>query len=111
MIPLLLLSALALAIIVERFWSLRRDKLLPPGLVEEVRPRVAAGKRLEAAHVDSLRSALPLGGLLAAELDVRNRGREVMREGVEATGRHLVHGMDPFLNTLGTIAGPGSLLG
>ena len=31
MIPLLLLSAVALAIIVERFWSLRRERVLPPG--------------------------------------------------------------------------------
>ena len=37
MIPLLLLSAVALAIIVERFWSLRRDRVLPPGLGDEVR--------------------------------------------------------------------------
>ena len=35
MIPLLLLSAIALAIIVERFWSLRRDKVLPPGLGDD----------------------------------------------------------------------------
>ena len=111
MIPLLLLSALALAIIVERFWSLRRDKLLPPGLGEEVRAWVARGKPLEAAHVDSLRSTSPLGALLAAELDVRHRGREVMRERVEDTGRHLVHRMERFLNTLGTIAAAGPLLG
>ena len=111
MIPLLLLSALALAIIVERFWSLRRDKLLPPGLGEEVRAWVARGKPLEQAHVDSLRSTSPLGALLAAELDVRNRGREVMRERVEDTGRHLVHRMERFLNTLGTIAAAGPLLG
>ena len=37
MIPLLLLSAAALAIIVERFWSLRRITVLPPGLGDEVR--------------------------------------------------------------------------
>ena len=37
MIPLLLLSAVALGIIVERFWSLRRDRVMPPGLGDEVR--------------------------------------------------------------------------
>ena len=37
MIPLLLLSFVALAIIVERFWSLRRSAIMPPGLGEEVR--------------------------------------------------------------------------
>src|SRR5690606_4503252 len=37
MIPLLVLSALALAIIVERAWALRRATVLPPGLGKEVR--------------------------------------------------------------------------
>lgn len=111
MIPLLLLSALALGIVVERFWSLRRDKVMPPGLGEEVRAWVARGKPLEPAHIDSLRSTSPLGALLAAELDVRQRGRELMRERVEDVGRHLVHRMERFLNTLGTIAAAGPLLG
>ena len=111
MIPLLLLSAIALAIIVERFWSLRRDKVLPPGLGDEVRLWVGRGKALDPAHVDSLRSTAPLGALLAAALDVRNRSREEIRERVEDVGRHLVHRMERFLNTLGTIAAAGPLLG
>ena len=73
----------AVAIVVERFWSLRRERILPPGLGEEVRAWVAKGKPLEQAHIDSLRSNSPLGALLAAQLDVRQRGREVMRERVE----------------------------
>ena len=111
MIPLLLLSAVALGIIVERFWSLRRDRVMPPGLGDEVRAWVARGKPLEPAHIDSLRSTSPLGALLAAELDVRMRGREVIRERVEDVGRHLVHRMERYLNTLGTIAAEGPLLG
>ncbi|HQW58931.1 MotA/TolQ/ExbB proton channel family protein [Thermomonas sp.] len=111
MIPLLLLSALALAIIVERFWSLRRERVLPPGLGDEVRAWVARGKSLDPAHVDSLRSTAPLGALLAAALDVRNRSREEIRERVEDVGRHLVHRMERYLNTLGTIAAAGPLLG
>ena len=111
MIPLLLLAVLALGIVVERFWSLRRDRVLPPGLGQEVRAWVARGKPLEAAHVDSLRATSPLGALLAAELDVRHRNRDTIRERVEDTGRHLVHRMERFLNTLGTIAAAGPLLG
>ena len=110
MIPLLLLSAVGLAIIVERFWALRRKAVLPPGLGEEVRAWAARG-RLDAAHIDSLRRNSPLGALLAAALDVRNRSREEIRERVEDVGRHLVHRMERFLNTLGTIAAAGPLLG
>ncbi len=111
MIPLLLLSAVALGIIVERFWTLRPSRVLPPGLGDEVLAWVARGKPLEPAHIDSLRSTSPLGALLAAALDVRQRSREEVRERVEDVGRHLVHRMERFLNTLGTIASAGPLLG
>jgi biopolymer transport protein ExbB len=111
MIPLLLLTVATLAIVIERFWSLRRERVLPPGLGEEVRAWVARGKPLEPAHIESLRATSPLGALLAAELDVRHRGREVVRERVEDVGRHLVHRMERFLNALGTIAAAGPLLG
>ena len=111
MIPILLLMVVGLGIVVERFWTLRRDRVMPPGLGQEVRAWVARGKPLEDAHVDSLRATSPLGALLAAELDVRHRNRDTIRERVEDTGRHLVHRMERFLNTLGTIAAAGPLLG
>ena len=110
MIPLLLLSVMALAIIVERFWSLRRKVVLPPNLGAEVRAWAGRG-RLDPAHIDSLRNNSPLGALLAAVLDVRHRSREEIRERTEDVGRHLVHKMERFLNTLGTIAAAGPLLG
>lgn len=110
MIPLLLLTVVGLAIIVERFWTLRRKAVLPPGLGDEVRAWAARG-RLDPAHIDSLRRTSPLGALLAAALDVRHRPREEIRERIEDVGRHLVHRMERFLNTLGTIAAAGPLLG
>ena len=54
MIPLLLLSMAALAIIVERFWTLRRKAVLPPRLGDEVRAWAARGK-LDPTHIESLR--------------------------------------------------------
>ncbi|CAN4278935.1 MotA/TolQ/ExbB proton channel family protein [Pseudoxanthomonas sp. LjRoot125] len=110
MIPLLLLGVLALGIVVERFWSLRRKEILPPGLGEEVRTWAARGQ-LEPAHIESLRRNSPLGELLAAALDVRNKPRDQIRERIEDTGRHLVHRMEKFLNALGSIASAGPLLG
>ena len=110
MIPLLLLSAVALALIVERAWTLRRDAVLPPGLGKEVRTW-AAGGTLDPSHIESLRATSPLGALLAAALDVRQRPRDQVRERIEDVGRHLVHRMERYLNTLGTIAAAGPLLG
>ena len=110
MLPLLLLGVLALAIILERFWSLRRNEVLPPGLGQEVRSWAARGK-LDPAHVQALRANSPLGTLLAAALEARNRPRDQVRERIEDAGRHLVHRMERFLNALGTIASAGPLLG
>lgn len=111
MIPLLLLSAVALAIIVERAWTLRRVAVLPPGLGKEVRTWAAGSDSLDPAHIDSLRRTSPLGTLLAAALDVRHRPTDQIRERIEDVGRHLVHRMERYLNTLGTIAAAGPLLG
>jgi biopolymer transport protein ExbB len=110
MIPLLLLTVVALAIILERFWTLRRKTVLPPGLGDEVRAWAARGS-LDPTHIDSLRRTSPLGALLAAALDVRHRPRDQIRERIEDVGRHLVHRMEKFLNSLGTIAAAGPLLG
>ncbi|WP_242107354.1 MotA/TolQ/ExbB proton channel family protein [Luteimonas aquatica] len=110
MLPLLVLSALAVAIVVERFWALRRKAVLPKGLGGEVRAWAARG-RLDPTHIDSLRANSPLGALLAAALDVRNRPREEIRERVEDVGRHQAHRMERYLNALGTIAAAGPLLG
>lgn len=110
MVPLLLLGVLALAIVLERFWTLRRKEVLPPGLADEVCAWAAKGK-LNREHVESLRANSPLGALLASALDVRGKPRELIRERIEDTGRHIAFDMERFLNTLGSIASAAPLLG
>ena len=110
MLPILLCSAVALAIILERFWSLRRATVIPPNLGGEVR-EWARTRKLDPDHIEVLRKNSPLGELLAAALSVRQRSREIMKERVEDTGRHVVHRLERFLNTLGTIALISPLLG
>jgi biopolymer transport protein ExbB len=110
MLPILICSAVALAIILERFWSLRRSAVIPPGLGDEVR-EWARTRKIDPEHLQVLSTNSPLGELLAAALSVRNRSREIIKERVEDTGRHVVHRLERFLNTLGTIALIGPLLG
>jgi biopolymer transport protein ExbB len=110
MLPILISSALALAIILERFWSLRRSAVIPPGLGDEVR-EWARSRKIDPEHLNMLSTNSPLGELMAAALSVRNRPREIIKERVEDTGRHVVHRLERFLNTLGTIALIGPLLG
>ena len=110
MLPILICSAVAIAIILERFWSLRRSTVIPPELGAEVR-EWARTRKLDPQHVETLRANSPLGEILAAALSVRLRSREIMKERVEDTGRHVVHRLERFLNTLGTIALISPLLG
>ena len=110
MLPILICSAIALAIVLERCWTLRRSAVLPKGLGEEVSNWARAGQ-LDPAHLQTLADGSPLGELLASALAVRGRPREQIKERIEDTGRHVVHRMERYLNTLGTIALIGPLLG
>jgi biopolymer transport protein ExbB len=110
MLPIILCSVLALTIIAERFWALRRRNVVPEGVGKQVE-EWAARHELDRRHIDQLRSGSAMGRVLAAALVNRHRSREVIKEAVEDTGRHVVHELERFLNTLGTIAGISPLLG
>ncbi len=108
--PLLAASALAIGIILERFWTLRRSAVIPPALGEEVRAW-ARSPKLDPGHLDKLRHNSPLGEVLADVLLHRGRSREVMRQKAEDGGRQVVHQLGRFLNLLGTIATISPLMG
>jgi biopolymer transport protein ExbB len=110
MVPIILCSILALTIIAERFWALRRQRVVPPGIGEQVEDW-AARHELDRRHIDQLRSGSAMGRVLAAALVNRHRSRDLIKEAVEDTGRHVVYELERFLNTLGTIAGISPLLG
>lgn len=110
MAPILLCSTLSVAIIIERFWTLRKKKVIPVGLGATVEDW-AARHELDQRHINQLRVESPLGRIYAAALVNRKRSREIIKEAVEDTGRHVVHDLERFLNTLGTIAGISPLLG
>ena len=108
--PILACSMLTVGIVVERFWALRRKAVMPAGLTDEVQSW-AATRKPEPQHLDALAATSPLGTLLAAALRARPFGREAIRERVEDAGRHVMHELERFLNTLGTIALISPLLG
>jgi len=110
MLPIVLCSILAVTIIAERFWTLRRSVVTPPNVGQQVQ-EWAARHELDKRHIDQLRDSSSLGRILAAALANRHRPRELIKESVEDTGRHVVHELERFLNTLGTIAGISPLLG
>ncbi|MDZ4814093.1 MAG: MotA/TolQ/ExbB proton channel family protein [Pseudomonadota bacterium] len=111
MIPIGLAAVMTLAIVLERFWSLRRKEILPPHLTAEVKAWALQNRRLDENHLQALAKTSPLGEVFAAALRVRHLGREAVKERVEDAGRHAMHGLERFLNTLGTIALIAPLLG
>jgi biopolymer transport protein ExbB len=110
MLPLMLCSVVAVAIIIERLWILRRRRVLPEDLTVRVW-EWAHNRSLNEEHLRALSESSPLGVILAAGLTNRHRSREIMKEVIEDTGRQVVHDLERYLNTLGTIAAITPLLG
>lgn len=110
MLPIILCSIISISIIAERFWSLRREKVLPKHLVATVWNEVKQNK-MSRAEIEALSKQSALGTILSAGLSNRNESRERIKERIEERGREVVHDMERFLNTLGTIASISPLLG
>jgi len=110
MLPLLLCSVVSLAIIVERLWSLQVRRVLPKNLVSQVW-RWEKIHQLNEDHMKELQASSPLGSILAAGISNRHEERVVMKESIEDTGRYIVHELERYLNSLGTIAAITPLLG
>ncbi len=110
MFPIIVCSVMAVAIIMERLWTLQEKRVLPRRLTKEVWEWVSTNK-LNHEHLKTLQDGSPLGEVLSVGLSNRHRSREIMKERIEDTGRHVVHDLERYLNTLGTIAAISPLLG
>lgn len=107
---LLIASVIALALIIERVLYLRRGRILPPKLLDEVVHVYRSGK-VGPEVVTNLEQNSPLGRVLAAGLRNVNAPRDVMKESIEEAGRGTAHELERFLTTLGTIATLAPLMG
>ena len=106
---IILASVVSLAIIFERFYSLRQSLVAPAGLLEDVLNRSQAGDTR--ALYEQLVNGAPLARILAAGLKNQRASRDVMKEAIEEAGRVVAHELERFLTTLGTIAAMAPLLG
>lgn len=110
MLPIILSSIIAMGIVVERFWTLRKKKIIPAELVPQVW-KLYREKKIDDATLRHLKNSSPLGCILASGLANSHHGRKFMKESIEETGRKVAHDLERFLNTLGTIAQVSPLLG
>ncbi len=110
MIPLSIASIVALAIIVERSWNLREQKILPPDEVEHLYRLIDAGE-FDRAEEFAGRRPGALNNTLLPALQARRESREYIREIVRDAGRQEIPGLERNLGALGTIASVSPLLG
>ncbi len=110
MVPILLCSVISAAICVERFWTLRATQIVPKNLLVQVWNWIR-NNEMDNKKLRELRAGSPLGQILAAGISNHKRGREQMKESIEEVAGHVVHEMERYLNTLGTVAAVTPLLG
>jgi biopolymer transport protein ExbB len=110
MLPIILCSIIAIAIIIERFWTLSPARIAPRNALAEVWGKIKHNQ-LDVTQLRELRMSSPLGQILAAGLVNAKAGRTVMIESIELAASHVVHDMERYLGTLGTIASISPLLG
>ena len=110
MLPIIVCSIVAAAIIMERLWTFQQKRVLPQDLTAQAWQWVKADQ-LDPEHLQTLHQSSPLGQVLAAGLANRDTSREIAKESIEDTGRHVVHELERYLNPLGTIAVVSPLLG
>ena len=108
--PIVVCSVLALAIIIERCFSLRRSVVAPKDLMSEIQG-MTLGDRLTNEQIESVRETSALGQILAAGLSRQTQQAFLVKDAIEEAGGHVVHELERYLNALGTIAATTPLLG
>ena len=108
--PIIFCSVVSVAIIAERFYSLRREAVVPNNLLgETVSQLKTAGVTRDL--ISKTGASSPLGRVFVAGLKNLGNTKEAMKEAIEEAGLEVAHEMDRYLTTLGTIATMAPLLG
>ena len=110
MIPLGVLSMVAVAIIMERLWVLRRSNFLENSTVQTLSGLLASDK-FQGAIDFGHRHPGPFTDLVIALVENRRAPYDELREILEDTGRLQLMGLQRGLPALGTIVAGAPLLG
>ncbi len=108
--PLIATSFIALTLIVERLLTLRKTRIIPPRLLEDVLSLMHK-RRITPEIVDKLEADSPLGRILAAGLRSRHRSSAAVKETMEQAGQAVAHRLSRYVGAIGTIATIAPLMG
>ncbi len=110
MIPLGLLSLMALAIILERLWILRRSRYLEPATVSTL-SQLLAGRDFERALEYARRHPGPLSAMVSTLVENRHAPYDELKELLEDSGRQQLTSLERGLQALATVVSGAPLLG
>lgn len=110
MVPIIICSVAVIAISVERYWTLNPTKIAPRTLLAQVWSWIK-NNQIDAAKLRELKQSSQLGKILAAGLSNSKHGREVMKDSIQEAATQVVHDLERYVGSLGTIAAVAPLLG
>lgn len=108
--PLIATSVFGVAIILERFWSLRESYVIPQNLMEDVKKLVGSGS-IKRDAVEALRVNSPLGVIMAVAIENQNSSLEIIKDSIEEAGSQVSYKLERYLGALSTISTVAPLLG
>ncbi|UCE18290.1 MAG: MotA/TolQ/ExbB proton channel family protein [Gemmatimonadota bacterium] len=110
MILLAACSIAALAILIERIITLRRDEINTRAFLLEVKNRLLENDVESAVHF-SRSTPGPVAAITQAGLERHNRPRVEIKEAIESAGKTAIHHLEKYLGVLATIATAAPLIG
>lgn len=108
--PLIATSVFGVAIILERFWSLRESYVIPQNLMEDVKKLVGSGS-IKRDAVEALRANSPLGEIMAVAIENQNSSLEIIKDSIGEVGSQVSYKLERYLGALSTISTVAPLLG
>ena len=108
--PLILTSIIGVAIILERFWSLRKSQIIPEGLMIEINTMIKQND-IDGNKLEILKNSSPLGDLLSVAISKRKNSVEIIKSALDERVGIIIHNLERYLGVLVTIATVAPLLG
>jgi biopolymer transport protein ExbB len=108
--PIFLCSVVGLAVIIERFWVLRKAKINLPAFMVRIRGYIK-NRDMSGAASFCMQEKSPVGNMVRKGLKKFKMGHERVKEAIENAGRQEISKLEKGLTVLATVAGVAPLLG
>ena len=108
--PIILLSIISLAIIIEKSWNLARDTVLPKNLTKDIISQIKK-KSLTSSMKEKMAQDSIQGTIFFSLIEEKIKSKTNLRLRAEEIGRFEINRLEKFMTLLGTIASVSPILG